>query len=430
MIENEITTRATALFGVVDGIYKMLTEWGISPVLASWLDEIISMTLLFLLAYGVDLISRFIVHKIITRIAKFTTAIWDDIFIEFKVFRLMAHVFPGIVFYLCTPIALKSVFWVSLFEKGALIFIVYAIIRSIHAATKAMAKIYSQSEDYSNKPIQIIFQIVAVIAYFVGAISLLSILLDTSFTTLFAGLGASMAILILVFKDTILGFVAGWQLSSNDMLRQGDWITVPKYGADGNVEEVSLYSVKVRNFDNTITTVPPYALVSESFQNWRGMQESGGRRIKRAIIIDMTSIRFCNKEMIDNFRKIKYLTEYIDSTEEIISKYNEENQTDNSMLVNGRRQTNIGVFRAYIQKYLENHPEVNHDMTTMVRQLQPTEKGIAIELYFFTKVKDWVYYENVQSDIFDHIMAIVPQFGLRVFQFPSSKEVVYQPYAD
>jgi len=430
MIENEITTRATALFGVVDGIYKMLTEWGISPVLASWLDEIISMTLLFLLAYGVDLISRFIVHKIIARIAKFTTAIWDDIFIEFKVFRRLAHVIPGIVFYLCTPIALKSVFWVSLFEKGALIFIVYAIIRSIHAATKAMAKIYSQSEDYSNKPIQIIFQIVAVIAYFVGAISLLSILLDTSFTTLFAGLGASMAILILVFKDTILGFVAGWQLSSNDMLRQGDWITVPKYGADGNVEEVSLYSVKVRNFDNTITTVPPYALVSESFQNWRGMQESGGRRIKRAIIIDMTSIRFCNNEMIENFRKIKYLTEYIDSTEEVISRYNQENQTDNSMLVNGRRQTNIGVFRAYIQKYLENHPEVNHDMTTMVRQLQPTEKGIAIELYFFTKVKDWVYYENVQSDIFDHIMAIVPQFGLRVFQFPSSKEVVYHPYAD
>lgn len=430
MIENEITTRVTALFGVVDGIYKMLTDWGMSPVLASWLDEIISMTLLFLLAYGVDLISRFIVHRIIARIAKFTTAVWDDIFIEFKVFRLLAHVFPGIVFYLCTPIALKSVFWVTLFEKGALIFIVYAIIRSIHAATKAMAKIYSQSEDYSNKPIQIIFQIVAVIAYFVGAISLLSILLDTSFTTLFAGLGASMAILILVFKDTILGFVAGWQLSSNDMLRQGDWITVPKYGADGNVEEVSLYSVKVRNFDNTITTVPPYALVSESFQNWRGMQESGGRRIKRSVIIDMTSIRFCTPDMIDNFRKIKYLTEYIDTTQEVISKYNEENQTDNTILVNGRRQTNIGVFRAYIQKYLENHPEVNHDMTTMVRQLQPTEKGIAIELYFFTKVKDWVYYENVQSDIFDHIMAIVPQFGLRVFQFPSSKEALYHPYAD
>jgi len=417
MIENAITTRATALFGVVDGIYQMLVDWGVSSVLAGWLDEIISITLLFLLAYGVDLISRFILHRVMGHVAKFTTAIWDDIFVEFKVFKFLAHIFPGIVFYLCSPIALKSLFWVTIFEKGALIYIVYAIIRAIHAATKAMTKIYSQSEDYSNKPIQIIFQIVAVIAYFVGAISLLSILLNTSFTALFAGLGASMAILILVFKDTILGFVAGWQLSSNDMLRQGDWITVPKYGADGNVEEVSLYSVKVRNFDNTITTVPPYALVSESFQNWRGMQESGGRRIKRSIILDMTSIGFCTPEMLERFRKIKYLKEYIEETEKEIQKFNSENETDNTVLVNGRRQTNIGVFRAYIQTYLEHHPEVNHEMTCMVRQLQPTEKGIALELYFFTRVKDWVYYENVQSDIFDHVMAVVEQFDLRVFQY-------------
>ncbi|MFA5848775.1 MAG: mechanosensitive ion channel domain-containing protein [Bacteroidales bacterium] len=419
MIENAITTRATALFGVVDGIYQMLVDWGVSSVLAGWLDEIISMTLLFLLAYGVDLISRFILHRVMGHVAKFTTAIWDDIFVEFKVFKFLAHIFPGIVFYLCSPIALKSLFWVTIFEKVALIYIVYAIIRAIHAATKAMTKIYSQSEDYSNKPIQIIFQIVAVIAYFVGAISLLSILLNTSFTALFAGLGASMAILILVFKDTILGFVAGWQLSSNDMLRQGDWITVPKYGADGNVEEVSLYSVKVRNFDNTITTVPPYALVSESFQNWRGMQESGGRRIKRSIILDMTSISFCTPEMLERFRKIRYLKEYIEETEKEIQKFNSENETDDTVLVNGRRQTNIGVFRAYIQNYLEHHPEVNHEMTCMVRQLQPTEKGIALELYFFTRVKDWVYYENVQSDIFDHVMAVVEQFDLRVFQLRS-----------
>lgn len=430
MIENEITTRATALFGVVDGIYQMLIDWGMSPVLAGWMDEIISMTLLFILVYIVDLISRFLVHRVIGHIAKFTTAIWDDIFVEYKVFKYLAHIIPGIVFYLSTPIALKSVFWVNLFEKAALIFVVYAVIRAIHAATKALTKIFSQTGDYSNKPIQIIFQIVAVIAYFIGGISFLSIIIDVSFGTLIAGMGASMAILILVFKDTILGFVAGWQLSSNDMLRQGDWITVPKYGADGDVEEVSLYSVKVRNFDNTITTVPPYALVSDSFQNWRGMQESGGRRIKRSIIIDMTSIRFCTPEMLDRFRKVSYLKDYIDQTEDTIRKYNEDNKFDNSVLANGRRQTNIGVFRAYIQKYLENHPEVNHDMTTMVRQLQPTEKGISIELYFFTKVKNWVYYENVQSDIFDHVMAIVPQFELRVFQFPSSKDVVYQPYVD
>jgi len=425
MIENEITTKATALFGVVDSIYKMLIGWGMSATLAGWLDEIISMSLLFVIAYVVDLLSRFLLHKVMGHVARLTTNKWDDILFEHKVFKYLAHIIPGIVFFLCVPIALKSAFWVNIFEKGALIFIVFTIIRAIHAATKAMTKIYTQSGDYSNKPVQIIFQIVAVIAYFIGCISFLSILIDVSFATLFAGLGASMAILLLVFKDTILGFVAGWQLSTNDMLRQGDWITVPKYGADGDVVDVSLYSVKVRNFDNTITTIPPYALVSDSFQNWRGMQESGGRRVKRSVIIDMTSIRFCTQEMLDKFRKIKYLTEYIDTTEEIIKRYNEENRADNDVVVNGRRQTNIGVFRAYINKYLENHPEVNHNMTTMVRQLQPTEKGIPLELYFFTKVKDWVYYENVQSDIFDHIMAVVPQFELRVFQFPSGKDIVY-----
>lgn len=228
MLENEITTRATALFGIVDGINALLIEWGLSPALAGWLDEIISMTLLFLLAYGIDLIARFVLHRVVGHLAKFTKTQWDDLFVEEKVFKHIAHVIPAIVFYLSTPIALKSLFWINLFEKGALIYIVFVIIRAVHASTKAMTKVYTKSEDYSNKPIQIIFQIVAVIAYFVGGISLLSILLDTSFATLFAGLGASMAIIILVFKDTILGFVAGWQLSSNDMLRQGDWITVPK----------------------------------------------------------------------------------------------------------------------------------------------------------------------------------------------------------
>jgi miniconductance mechanosensitive channel len=232
-------------------------------------------------------------------------------------------------------------------------------------------------------------------------------------------MGASMAILLLIFKDSILGFVAGWQLSANDMLRQGDWITVPKYGADGNVEEISLYSVKVRNFDNTITTVPPYSLVSESFQNWRGMQESGGRRVKRSVLIDMSTIKFCTPEMLERFSKIKYLQEYIKNTEYEIERYNRENEVDNSVLVNGRRQTNIGVFRAYLQEYISRHPEVNQEMTHMVRQLQPTERGIPVELYFFIRIKDWVYYESVQSDIFDHVLAIIPQFDLKVFQYPT-----------
>jgi miniconductance mechanosensitive channel len=305
-------------------------------------------------------------------------------------------------------------------QRAAQIYIVIAILGAIGASTKALTVIFSRSKEYADKPMKVVFQIVAVLAYFVGAIVIISILANTSFTSLFAALGASMAILMLIFKDSILGFVAGWQLSVNDMLRPGDWITVPKYGADGDVEEISLYSVKVRNFDKTITTIPPYSLVSESFQNWRGMQESEGRRVKRSVLIDMNTIRFCTPEMLENFKKIAYLKEYIHSTEEQIARYNQENGYDNSMLVNGRRQTNIGVFRAYLEEYLRRHPEVNHNLIAMVRQLQPTEKGIPVELYFFISNKNWVDYENIQSDIFDHVMAIVPQFGLRIFQYPTS----------
>ncbi|MDD3033575.1 MAG: mechanosensitive ion channel [Bacteroidales bacterium] len=419
MIEEQITTRATALFGVVDSINRMLVSYGMSHNLANWLDEIISVTLLFLLAYGADIIGRFVVNRIVTHVAKMTKSRWDDIFLEHKVFRYLTHMIPGMIFFLCTPIAINSVIWVNLFQKAALIYITVVIVRAIVAATQSMTQIYAESEDYAKKPVKVLFQIIAVIAYFIGGIAVLSILINTSLATLFAGLGAFMAVLLLIFKDSILGFVAGWQLSSNDMLRMGDWITTPKHGADGTVEEVSLYSVKVRNFDNTIVTIPPYSLVSDSFQNWRGMEESEGRRIKRSINIDMTSIKFCTPEMIERFGRIHYLKDYIINTEKIITSYNEENNVDNTVLVNGRRQTNIGVFRAYLQAYINNHPDINQNLTCIVRQLQPSEKGVPVEIYCFTKDKSWVNYENVQSDIFDHVMAIVSQFDLKIYQLKS-----------
>lgn len=419
MIEEQITTRATALFGVVDSINQMLVSYGMSHNLANWLDEVISVTLLFLIAYGADIIGRFIVNRIVTHVAKMTKSRWDDIFLEHKVFRYLTHMIPGMIFFLCTPIAINSVIWVNLFQKAALIYITVVIVRAIVAATQSMTQIYAESEDYAKKPVKVLFQIIAVIAYFIGAIAVLSILINTSLATLFAGLGAFMAVLLLIFKDSILGFVAGWQLSSNDMLRMGDWITTAKHGADGTVEEVSLYSVKVRNFDNTIVTIPPYSLVSDSFQNWRGMEESEGRRIKRSINIDMTSIKFCTPEMIEKFGRIHYLKDYIDNTEKIITTYNEENKVDNTVLVNGRRQTNIGVFRAYLQAYINNHPDINQNLTCIVRQLQPSEKGVPVEIYCFTKDKSWVNYENVQSDIFDHVMAIVGQFDLKIYQLKS-----------
>jgi miniconductance mechanosensitive channel len=228
---------------------------------------------------------------------------------------------------------------------------------------------------------------------------------------------------MLVFKDSIMGFVSGVQLSANDMLKVGDWITMPKYGADGIVIEVTLNTVKVRNFDNTITTIPPYLLVSDSFQNWRGMRESGGRRVKRSINIDMTSVRFCTPEMLEKYRKIQLLKDYIEQTEAVVEAYNKENGIDNEVLVNGRRQTNLGVFRAYLTAYLKSLPVVNTELNCMVRHLQPTDHGLPVELYFFSTIKDWIPYEGVQADVFDHVLAIIPEFDLRVFQSPSGADL-------
>jgi miniconductance mechanosensitive channel len=418
-LENEVTKGATALFKFADIIYDMLIKWGVSPSLSTILDEIISVGLIILLAYLTNLFARVILYRIVVRFARLTPVKWDDALVDHKVLKHLVRIIPGIIVSLAAPLALRSDLAVEIMQRIAQIFIVVTLLNAIAAASRAFTQVFSGMKKYANKPIKVVFQIITVLAYFVGGIVILSILINQSFVALFTAMGASMAILMLIFKDSILGFVAGWQLSLNDMLRPGDWITMPKYGADGDVEEISLYSVKVRNFDKTITTIPPYSLVSESFQNWRGMQESGGRRAKRSVLIDMSSIKFCTPEMIEKYKKIAYLREYIENTEKDIEKYNKENNTDNSVLVNGRRQTNIGVFRAYLNAYLNNHPMVNKDIITMVRQLQPTEKGIPIELYFFISDKNWVNYENIQSDIFDHVLAIVPQFDLRIFQYPS-----------
>jgi len=407
------------VFSVIGYINKFLVDIGVPEKAAIWLDQIIGVAVLFLLAYIVDIITRFIVHKVIGKIARYTKTKWDDKFLEYRVFRYLVHIIPGMLFLITIPIAVNNPVWITILERATQVFIVICTLRAIQASMKALSDITAQSETYVNKPVKVVFQIIIVIAFFVGSIAIIGIIINKSFATLFVGLGASMTILMLIFKDSILGFVASWQLSSNDLVRIGDWITMPKYGADGDVEEINLYSVKVRNFDKTITTIPPYALISESFQNWRGMAESGGRRVKRSISINMHSIKFCTSQMLEKFRKIKYLTEYIERTEERVKEYNESNNIDNSILVNGRRQTNIGVFRAYLESYLNSHPDINHEMTCMVRQLQSNEKGVQLELYFFVANTNWVFYENVQSDVFDHIMAIVPQFELEIYQFPT-----------
>ena len=284
-------------------------------------------------------------------------------------------------------------------------------------------KIENLKFEVSKKiPIRSFIQVIKVILYFLSAVIVISMLVGKSPAFLIGSLRALAAILMLVFKDPILSFAAGIQLSSNKMVQIGDWIEMPKYGVDGDVIDISLTTVKVQNFDKTIVTIPPYAMVADSFKNWRGMSESGGRRIKRAINIDISSIKFCDEEMLDRFRKIKYISNYIDTKKKELSEFNKKLNIDDSDLVNGRRMTNVGTFRAYVVAYLREHPKISENLTFLVRQLNPGPDGLLLEIYVFCNDTNWVNYEGIQADIFDHILAIIPEFGLKVFQNPTGSD--------
>jgi len=304
----------------------------------------------------------------------------------------------------------------------ALIYIIIVLLLAIDSFINALHQIYLTTPVSEGRPINGYVQVVKIIIYFVAIILIIASLTKESPNKLLTGLGAMAAVLLLVFKDTILGFVASIQLSANKMVKPGDWITMPSHNADGTVLDISLNTVKVQNWDKTIATIPTYALVSDSFRNWKGMEESGGRRIKRSINIDMNSVRFVDDEMAEKFKKIQVLKDYVVNREEEIMKYNEENKIDGSILVNGRRMTNLGTFRKYVEEYLLHHPKIHNDMTFLVRQLQPDERGLPIEIYVFSNDQEWANYEAIQSDIFDHILAVIPQFELRVFQNPSGRD--------
>lgn len=410
---------------IVQQINEGLQTLGFSQSLADQLDQFIAFLGVLLVAYLADSICRKVLLKVVSRLVKQTKATWDDIVFDRKVMVHLSRMVAPILIYILLPLAFSDAgsATLALIMRFCLIFIIIMFLSFISALLTAVYTVYSEKEQFRDRPLKGLLQTVQVILYFVGGIIVVSILIDRSPGVLLTGLGASAAVLMLVFKDSIMGFVSGVQLSANNMLKVGDWITMPKYGADGTVIEVTLNTVKVRNFDNTITTIPPYLLISDSFQNWQGMQESGGRRVKRSINIDMTSVRFCTPEMLEKYRKIQLLANYVDETEKVVEEYNKEHDIDNSVLVNGRRQTNLGVFRAYLTNYLRSLPTVNQDMTCMVRQLQPTETGIPLELYFFSANKVWVAYEGIQADVFDHVLAIIPEFGLRVFQNPSGEDL-------
>ena len=405
---------------------QKLLNFGTSVSVADYLDNFAVLLIIILLALAVDYICRYILLGAFKKFAKKTTNQLDDLIIEKKIINKGMHIIPSILIFTMLPLAYPSPAdkeILVLLQKLCQIYIITVSLLFINSLLNLGVELFHRNDKFKDKPLKGFVQIVQVILFSVGIILLISILINESPSTIFTGIGASAAILMLVFKDTILGFVAGSQLSANDMLRVDDWISMPKYGADGTVIEITLNTVKVKNFDNTISTIPPYALISESFQNWRGMRESPGRRIKRSINLDMNSVKFCTPEMLEKYRKISLLAGYIDDTENKLQTYNQTNQIDNTILVNGRRQTNLGVFRAYLQRYLESLPEVNKEMICMVRHLQPTEKGIPMELYFFSSIKDWVIYETIQADVFDHVLAVIPEFDLQIFQELSGSDV-------
>lgn len=408
-------------------IENVLHDWLINAGINESTSQVLVDCSFFLLLIIVSMLTYFITKKVllsvINQLTKKSKNKWDDILAEQKFFRKLAYLVPSYIIYIFTPVVLgKYPQVVSAIETVLTIYMIVVVLLAINAFLNAISNIYQDFSIAKSKPIKGYIQVAKIIVGLIGAIIILANLFGKNPLGLIGGLGAFSAVLLLVFKDPILGFVGGIQLSANNMVAPGDWISMPKYNADGTVTDIALTTVKVQNWDKTISTIPTYALISDSFQNWRGMEESGGRRIKRSVNIDMKSVKFCSSEMLDKFNKISDVKNYVVNTQKELEAYNEEKDIDNSILVNGRRQTNLGVFRAYLRGYLQNHPNINEHMTFLIRQLQPTEKGIPMEIYVFSKIQEWAKYEDLQSDIFDHVLAVIPEFDLKVFQNPTGDD--------
>lgn len=404
-------------------ITLLLESSGIDAAIA----QILARGVVIALIIVISVLTNFIVKRpllaILTNLISRTQTEWDDTFLEKKVLNQLAHLAPAMVIYVMAPLALEGYGnAISFVTATVQIYMILVGILVINAFLNAVLDIYRTFDVAREIPIKGFIQVAKIVICLIGGIFIVCILMKKTPLVFLSGLGALTAILLLIFRDAILGFVAGIQLITNKMLARGDWIEMPKYGADGDVLDVALTTVKVQNWDKTITTIPTYALISNSFKNWRGMQESGGRRIKRSVYIDVNTIKLCTEEMLGRFSKIQYISEYIERKKEEVAAYNTESHVDETSVVNGRRLSNIGTFRAYVVAYLKNHPMINQDMTFLVRQLAPTDHGLPLEIYVFCKDIVWANYEAIQADIFDHILAVVPEFDLRVFQHPSGSD--------
>lgn len=404
-------------------LYDYFLELGMAENVARYLNSLSLLIIAIILVFIVDYIVWKVIRVISVRLARYTKTNFDDIIISNRVPRYVAHIIPLAFMLELLPLIFTDFPYAEniAMKVGyilAVVLVLY-ITKSMLNSVKDYLKTLTQFKD---KPIDSYIQVFMIFAWIAGLMTIFAIVTDTTIWKFFTALGAASAVILLIFKDSILGFVASIQVSINDMVRIGDWISFEKYGADGVVIEITLATVKVQNWDKTITTIPTYALISDSFKNWRGMSESGGRRIKRALIIKQSGIKYLTEADIEKLKQIELITNYLQNRSDKINAYNEQQEIDKSLAINGRNLTNIGVFRKYIQTYLEKHSALNQDMTLMTRQLAPTSQGIPIEIYTFSADRRWQNYEYIMADIFDHLLAAVPYFELEVFELPSALE--------
>lgn len=397
--------------------YRLLKSLGYSETVSIYGNLLVNIVLLIIVVFFVHAIFRRVLIAIFNVIANRTKTQFDDFLVANKTAKYVAYLLPLFIVQEIGPTILEDFTrWEGFFMKTMDIFMVLLVIFIFRSLLNSVRDFLKIKPSFSDKPIDSYIQVIMIVLWIFAFTSLILVLFDTSVATLLTTFGTISAIIILVFKDTILGFVASIQVSVNDLVRIGDWVTFEKFGADGDVIEINLATVKVQNFDKTTTTIPTYSLISDSFKNWRGMQNSGGRRIKRHILIKPSSVKFLNAEELERLKQIQLVQSYINHRQTDIDKFNDANEVDKSININGRNMTNLGVFRKYISQYLLNHPGINKEMSLMCRHLQPTEKGIPIEIYAFSTDKRWINYEHIMADIFDHLIAAIPYFELEVYE--------------
>ncbi len=383
---------------------------------------VINFILLFVLVKILDAFAKKILIHVLQFLADKTASRFDDLLIKNKTAKYVAHIFPLLLVYKTVPVIMRRfIEWELLFIKGVKIYIIILLLWTIRSIFKTIRDYLKELPRYSDKPIDSYIQVIMIVLWMLGFSSVIFILFELKFFEIVTAFGSVSAVLLFIFKDSIMGFVASISVSVNDIVRIGDWITSEKFGADGDVIEINLATVKVRNFDNTTTTIPTYSLISDSFKNWRGMIESNGRRIKRHVLLKTKSVRFLEKEELKKYSEIQYMNSYINHRQSDIDKHNTTLEINKNLLLNGRNLTNLGLFRKFIQEYILHHPGINKDMIIMVRHLQPTEKGIPLEVYCFSNDKVWENYEHIMADIFDHIIASVTYFDLELFELNFEK---------